>query len=128
MVDPKIAQGWLDKADEDSEYAKTSLEEGIEFYSPICFHFHQAAEKYLKAYIVAKELDFKKVHDLKELLRICESNDSEFGQLSDLVSELNPYYIETRYPEFIGSIDKFQAEEAGRIVDKIATFVKSKLQ
>ncbi len=127
MVDPKLAEGWIKKADEDFKYAKISLEEGIEFYSPICFHFHQAAEKYLKALIVAKELDFKKTHDLKELVRICAEFDKEFNKLSDLVSELNPYYIETRYPEFIESINKSSAEEAMKLVEGIAYFVKSKL-
>lgn len=115
------------KAYEDFEYAKVSLNEEIEFYSLICFHFHQAAEKYLKAFIVAKELNFKKTHDLKELVRICAGFDKEFDQLSDLVSELNPYYIETRYPEFVSSMNKPSAEEVMKSVEKIASFVNAKL-
>jgi len=37
----------------------------------ICFHFHQAAEKYLKSYIIASDLDFKKIHDLPAFLKSC---------------------------------------------------------
>ena len=127
MVDQKLVEGWIKKADEDFEYAKISLEEGIELYSPICFHFHQAVEKYLKAYIVAKELDFQKIHDLTKLLQICAKDDTDFNSLNDLVIELNPYYIEARYPEFVISVDKSQADEALKTVEQIANFVKSKL-
>lgn len=51
MADPSIVKEWLDKADEDLCFAEADLAEGSEFYSPICFHFQQAAEKYLKAYL-----------------------------------------------------------------------------
>lgn len=58
MVDIRIFQEWLDKAGEDFAFALVNLQEGKPFFSQICFHFHQAAEKYLKAYIVAWGLDF----------------------------------------------------------------------
>lgn len=127
MVDPKIVEGWIKKADEDLLYGKSSLEDGLEFYSPICFHFHQAVEKYLKAYIVSKELDFQKIHDLTKLLKICAQEDTDFNNLSNLVSELNSYFIEVRYPEFVTSVEESQAEKALINAEEIATFVKSKL-
>jgi HEPN domain-containing protein len=61
MVDPKVVNEWITKADEDFEFARINLEEHKPFFSQICFHFHQAAEKYLKAYIVANDLEFKKI-------------------------------------------------------------------
>ena len=56
MVDIEIVQEWLAKADEDFEFARTNFEEGKPFFARICFHFQQAAEKYLKSYIIAHEL------------------------------------------------------------------------
>ena len=38
-----------DKADDDFNFATANLREGSEFFSQICFHFQQTAEKYLKA-------------------------------------------------------------------------------
>lgn len=67
MVDSTIVEEWLQKADDDFQYAKASLDEGLKFYSQICFHIHQAAEKYLKAYIVANDLTFRKIHNLVTL-------------------------------------------------------------
>ncbi len=46
MVDPSIVEEWLTKANEDFEFARINFEEKKSFYPQICFHFHQAAEKY----------------------------------------------------------------------------------
>jgi len=53
MADIEIISEWLKKADEDFQFALINLKEQRPFYAQICFHFHQVAEKYLKAYIVA---------------------------------------------------------------------------
>jgi len=72
MADPLIVDEWLKKADEDLLFAESNLEGGSEFYSQICFHFQQAAEKYLKAYIIAAGLAFERVHDaLERRERLC---------------------------------------------------------
>lgn len=127
MADPSLVAGWIKKADENLQYARASFKEELGFYPQICFHLHQAVEKYLKAYIVAKDLNFQKIHDLTKLLKICAEVDTGFNGLSDSVVNLNPYYIETRYPEFIGTIGKVEAEKALRVAEEIAVFIKSKL-
>lgn len=67
----EVAREWLEKADEDFGFASTSIE-GTDFFAQICFHFQQAAEKYLKAFIIANKLKFRPVHNLLELLEICK--------------------------------------------------------
>lgn len=98
MVDEKIVREWLAKADEDFKFAAASLNEGSEFFAQICFHFHQAVEKYLKTFIISKELPFAKVHDLLYLLESCASVDASLRGLKDDCILLNTAYIETRYP------------------------------
>jgi len=56
MADPKIVREWLQKAEEDLHFARINLQEENIYYAQICFHFHQAAEKYLKSFIVAYDL------------------------------------------------------------------------
>jgi HEPN domain-containing protein len=58
MAEREITQEWLSKADEDFRFALMNFNEGKEFFAQICFHLHQAAEKFLKAYIVAFDLEF----------------------------------------------------------------------
>jgi HEPN domain-containing protein len=98
MVDPKVVAEWITKADEDFEFARINLEENKPFFSQICFHFHQAAEKYLKAYIVANDLEFKKIHDLPVLLKFCTARLPELKSILEECKFLNRYYIDTRYP------------------------------
>ncbi len=98
MVDPKVVYEWLNKAGEDFNFADANLSEGSNFYAQICFHFHQAAEKYLKAFIIAYDLEFEKIHNLINLLKICGKQESSLLSLLEECELLNPFYIETRYP------------------------------
>jgi HEPN domain-containing protein len=59
MVEIAIIREWVAKADEDFEFALVNLKECKPFAALICFHFHQSAEKYLKAFIVAHDLGFQ---------------------------------------------------------------------
>ena len=98
MVDKEIIREWLSKAEEDFEFAFINLEEGKNYFPQICFHFHQAAEKYLKAFTIAHELEFRKIHDLPLLLNIYKSKNPSLGELEADCEYLNAFYIDTRYP------------------------------
>jgi HEPN domain-containing protein len=78
MANIKIVKEWLKEAEEDFNFAALSLKEQDKFFSRICFHFQQAGEKYLKAFIVAYDLQFEKIHDLTKLLKICQKKEKIF--------------------------------------------------
>ncbi|WP_298434401.1 HEPN domain-containing protein [Geobacter sp.] len=129
MADPSIVKEWLDKADEDFRFAEANLWEGSEFFSQICFHFQQAAEKYLKAYIIGKGLAFDKVHDLVRLLKTCSAHESAFAGLKEDCILLNAAYIETRYPvHWPTSYTKETAEQAHAAALNIAKTVRDHLE
>ena len=98
MADPIVVREWLAKADDDYNFAKVTLSEDNKYYSQICFHFQQAAEKYLKAFIVAYDLEFEKIHNLIALLKICGKKDTSLLALMEQCELLNTAYIDTRYP------------------------------
>jgi HEPN domain-containing protein len=98
MVEIGIIREWIAKADEDFEFALANLKDGKPFSALICFHFHQSAEKYLKAFIIANDLAFIKSHDLPALLKICVTKEPSLIRLSPDCEYLNTFYIETRYP------------------------------
>jgi len=98
MVETAIIKEWLAKAEEDFEFALVNLLEGKPFAAMICFHFHQSAEKYLKAFIVAHGLGFIKSHDLPALLKLCVVKEPSLIRLTPDCEFLNTFYIETRYP------------------------------
>ena len=98
MADTIIVNEWLQKANNDFCFAEANLDGENEFFEQICFHFQQAAEKYLKAYIISNNLPFNKVHDLVHLLKTCTAQESIFNILKEDCITLNTAYIETRYP------------------------------
>lgn len=129
MVDPAIVNEWLAKADDDFRFAEANLREGSEFFAQICFHFQQAAEKFLKAYIIAKDLPFGKVHDLVNLLKTCAIHNPAFNRLREECILLNTAYIETRYPvHWPTNYDREAAELAQSAATKIASTVVEALE
>jgi HEPN domain-containing protein len=128
MADPLIVQEWLKMAEDDFCFAETNLKAGSEFYAQICFHFQQAAEKYLKAYIIGKCLAFEKVHDLVHLLKTCSAHEPAFATLKEDCILLNTAYIETRYPvHWPTSYEKETAEQSHTAAVNIARMVRNQL-
>jgi len=90
-----LVQGWLEKAQRDLYVALRELSSSKPLTDITCFHAQQAAEKYLKAYLVWVEIDFPKTHVLEQLVLLAGQKDPEFLMLKDEVSLLTPYAVET---------------------------------
>ncbi len=120
---PEIAREWIEKAEEDYGFACASIE-GTDYFAQVCFHFQQAAEKYLKSFIVAKELEFRAVHNLMELLEICKRNNPAIQELQHACRFLNAFYIDTRYPvHWPAHYDKDTAAKAKEQTRKIRDWI-----
>ncbi len=127
MVSKKLIDEWIYKAEEDFGFASSSLKDSP-YYAPICFHFQQAAEKYLKAFIVAYELDFKKSHDLIELLSICRAKEPSLLAIEESCTYLSRFYIDTRYPvQWPVDYTKDKAIKAQDAVKDIAAAIETLL-
>ena len=124
MVDSRLIREWIGKADEDFNFASSVIEDSP-YYAQLCFHYQQAAEKYLKAFIVAEELEFQKIHDLLELMNICRSKEPLFSKLENDCIYLNRFYIDARYPvHWPADYSKKDAVAAKKAVENIASMVK----
>lgn len=127
MVDKSIIQEWLQKAENDFRFALDALQES-HFYEQICFLLQQSAEKYLKALIIANELQFKKIHDLGVLLETIREKFQTTDELKEACDLLTSFYVEARYPGFPSqTVTKEIAERAKKAAEEIAKFVKSHL-
>jgi HEPN domain-containing protein len=128
MADTLFVNEWLAKAEEDFKFAVHSLKESAEYLSPICFHFQQAAEKYLKAFIVAHDLEFRKIHDLGELLRVCSEKDQSLAGLKDDCAALTDFYIEARYPaHWPGGLSIEEVCRAHEAAERIRNEIRKRL-
>lgn len=128
MVETKMIQEWINKADEDFEFASINLKERKPFYAQICFHFHQAAEKYLKAYVVAHGLEFRKIHDLRVLLKTSLLQDPSLEELLESCEYLNAFYVEARYPVLWPTNYSYdETYKAYESANRIRSMIKDKL-
>jgi len=91
-----------------------------------CFLSQQSAEKALKAYIVFKNEEPDRTHNLILLCQKCMSFDNSFSQISDNCAELLPFAVAVRYPNEL-SPDDYIAKRAVNNAQKIYDFCLSKI-
>jgi HEPN domain-containing protein len=89
---------WIAKADADLLAAEKLFNiEPEKLLSQIGFHCQQAIEKYLKAYLIFKDTEFAKTHDLNNLRDLCSKFDLDFDSLN--FKSLIDFAVDFRYPE-----------------------------
>lgn len=120
-----VAHGWLLKAESDIENLKTMMEKG-KALDTACFHAQQAAEKYLKAFLRFKGVNFPKTHDIEELLDLCATVDEHFSDLVEESAFLTDFAVELRY-DFEFWPEQADAESAFEATSKIKQLVLSLL-
>ena len=96
----RLPTDWFEKARKDLRRVEVLLaDDDIEGAG---FHLQQAAEKYLKGYLLGKGWDLKRTHDLEVLLNEAMTHDNRFRYYLDACTMVREFYVEERYP-FIGS-------------------------
>lgn len=66
-----VVREWVTKAENDLKAAAQILKMGEDCPADtVCFHAQQCAEKYLKALLSLKSIDFPKTHNLKKLMTL----------------------------------------------------------
>ena len=123
----ELIKSWLKKAEKDLLTAKHELSFSDAVIESICFHCQQAAEKYLKAYLVFRGIPFTKTHEIGELVTKCENKDREISALKEEADKLTDYAIEIRYPEEWIEPTLEEAREAFEIANKIKIYVMNKI-
>ena len=120
-----LVRGWLGKAESDLVTVELCVSSRKSF-DVACFHAQQVIEKYLKAYLIYKDIDFPFVHDLGKLLELCVTTDAAFQGLFGVVEGMTEYAVKLRYdPEFWPAIER--ARTARDAALKVKEFVLARL-
>ena len=98
MDNKDVAQNWFNKGNNDLVAAEYLLTMKIPPIDVICFHSQQASEKYLKGFLALHGREIPRIHDLEELVSICNEINSGFSELYDIALDLSGYAVEVRYP------------------------------
>lgn len=128
------SERWLTQAKDEFEDAD-DLRKRKRFYLAL-FHFQQAAEKALKAYLYIKVVSSEVfyTHSIEDLLEMALELDVEFNEIKQ-AKKLDQYYIPTRYPNGLpGGVpsrfydDPKEAEEAMVLARDVINFAERKIK
>lgn len=97
-VKREFVREWFRKAEEDLRTSQHLLKAGAGYVYGAVFHAQQAAEKYLKAFLVWHQIEFPKTHDIEVLLTLAAGANTGFAEALAGAAWLTPYGVEYRYP------------------------------
>lgn len=122
-----FVQGWLRKAEGDLRSAECLLEVNQEDYFTAAFHAQQAAEKFLKAFLVRHQVAFAKTHDIDLLLGLAGKVDPSLKEELCSAAMLTPFGVEFRYPgEEIADFET--AQQAVMEAKRVKTVILERLK
>lgn len=116
---------WLKKAENDLKSARLLIASDEELFDTVCFHSQQLAEKALKAFLTARNIEFPKTHNLLLLSNLLL--DVDVMKYNEKLESLTKYAVESRYPGEYVEPGREDAEKAYLIATEIYNLVKKKL-
>jgi HEPN domain-containing protein/predicted nucleotidyltransferase len=96
---PESLASWMRRAQHDFDAMEGMAKWDSAPWDVICFHAHQAAEKLLKACLIARSIQPPRTHDLCGLLDLCVHTGLDLERLRGACETLNDLWPRARYPE-----------------------------
>lgn len=118
---------WIVKAEDDFDDADTLLSPQRSRLGGVAFHSQQCAEKYLKTFLVARDVEPPKTHDIKELLGLVAAIDTALAESLHDARVLTPYGATIRYPGDFPDVTRPLAKEAFDLASKVREAVREAL-
>jgi HEPN domain-containing protein len=118
------AYDWLRRAKSNLIRAKQPKPEEV-LWEDLCFDTQQAAEKALKAVLVARRIPFRFVHDIAELLTLLENQGVMLPERIKVSAELTDYSVESRYPGPFEPITEEEFQRALKIAEEVVAWAES---
>jgi len=94
-TDELVVSEWINSTRDD--LGVISLISQVPLPAAVCYHCGQAVEKILKAYLIAKENELLKTHDLILLIKKCEKHSPDFGKFKNTCADISTFAT-IRYP------------------------------
>lgn len=97
----KLPEDWFQIAEKDLKRAEIML--GVKDLVAAGVFLQQSIEKYLKGYLLSKDWELEKTHNLIKLLNYAVKYDISFDDFRELCQRATAYYKIDRYPFFISA-------------------------
>lgn len=120
-----IVRQWIEKGDHDLGTAQVTFLYISRFRDTIAFHCQQAAEKYLKGYLLFLDIPFQRKHSLNYLLGLISTKIEVYDEIYDNASILEDFAVEIRYPDTSIELSDEDIQQALMISKFIRKYVLS---
>lgn len=117
---PGSPTDWLHRARSDLNLARLSRPEGV-LLEDLCFHAQQAAEKALKAVLVANSVAVPNIHSIRRLIDLLPAKLDTLGEVQDAAG-LTDYDVSSRYPGDFEPVDEDEHREAVRLAEAVVSW------
>lgn len=117
---------WLKRAKSNLAIARGPVSDEV-FWEDLCFEAQQAAEKALKAVLISRDIPFRFVHDLAELLTLLEKHGVALPEHVRSAASLTDYSVEARYPGPFEPVTEPEFKEALRAAEAVVSWAESQI-
>ena len=125
-MDKMIVDEWLKYAENDLKVVHILAAHYPLQLEIICYHCQQAAEKALKAFLLANDCDPPRTHSLENLVDLCRNILADFDDITTDCEYLNPFSVQPRYP-FGFDLTEEDAITSIYKCERIVEFVRNKV-
>lgn len=123
----EFTREWVRKAEGDFKAAGHLLKGGEDYLFGTAFHAQQAAEKYLKAFLVWHQIEFPKTHDIGKLIALAAEVVPDLPTTLEEAKTLTPFGVDFRYPGDYPEVTSKDAETALAIASRIRDEIRDRL-
>ncbi len=124
--EPGSAGDWLRRAKSDLALSRVPRPLDV-MYNELCFHTQQAAEKSLKAVLIAEHVEFRRAHNIGYLLGLLSQEITLPPEVVAAVS-LTSYAVMTRYPGDYEEITREMYQEAVRVARAVVSWAEQSIE
>ena len=117
---------WFRKAEHNLLSIRNNLGAAVVPWDNVVFDGQQAAEKYLKGFIVLHGGRPPKIHDLSRLLDLAVAHDSSLESLRSSCIALTDAGYQSRYPGIADELGELQARDAVTMAEAICAAIRER--
>lgn len=122
-----ILENWMRIAENDLKSARALERDAL--FETACYHCQQAAEKYLKAYLIYAAIEPPRSHDLTRLVTIAKMVEGKFEKLNEAATALSDYATLFRYPVDVPvTCTQEDTKEAIEMAQSVKEFVLERIK
>jgi len=123
--EPDDPREWLNRARSNLARASTRVP-GV-YLEDFCFDAQQAAEKAIKAVLIARRVRFPYIHDLARLIALLEENSEQIPEQIRESTRLTPYAWLSRYPGSSEQVTEAECSQAVTVAESVVRWAEERV-